>query len=112
MAEINYNREEDILTLSTGKKVKHSMDVGDFIIDVDHDDLITGVEILNASENLNISIKKLAELKHAAMRVAYKPNHVYITFVMKFEDKEKDISIPLTVNLGHNKVQQAQFASV
>lgn len=107
-----YDDEEDILSLSRGREVKASIDIGDFVIDVDHKGFITGIEILNASQNLNITEDQLKNLKQASMNVTYKPNHVYIFLVMQFENKEKDISIPLTVDLGHGSVttEKAQFA--
>ena len=116
MAEVNtkmiYDDEEDILSLSRGREVKASIDIGDFVIDVEHKGFITGIEILNASKNLNITEKQLKNLEQASMNVTYKPNHVYIFLVMQFENKEKDISIPLTVDLGHGSVttENAQFA--
>jgi len=116
MAEVNtkmnYDKDEDILFLSKGRKVKASIDIGDFIIDVDQNGFITGIEILNASSNLNIPEEQLQSLKEASLRVTYKPNHVYIFLVMQFEGKEKDISIPLTVDLGHGSVttESSNFA--
>ncbi len=106
-----YDEEEDILSLSRGYEVKASIEIGDFVIDVDHNGFIAGIEILNASQNLNISEEQLQNLKQASMNVTYKPNYVYIFLVMKFEATEKDISIPLTVDLGHGKVttENAQF---
>ena len=116
MAEVNtemkYDEEEDILSLSRGREVKASIDIGDFVIDVDHNGFITGIEILNASKNLEVSKDKLQNLKKASMKITYKPNHVYIFLIMQFENKEKDISIPLTIDLGHGSVttERAQFA--
>ncbi|MFC1690935.1 DUF2283 domain-containing protein [Nanoarchaeota archaeon] len=111
-AKINYDKEEDILFLSKERKVKASIDVGDFIIDVDSGGFITGIEILNASRNLKLSEKQLEGLKKASMVVTYKPNYVYIYLVMQFKEKEKDITIPLTVDLGHGsaKTQSINFA--
>ena len=100
-----YDEEEDILFLSKGRKVKASIDIGDFVIDVDTGGFISGVEILNASENLQISEDQLKELQEAAMAVTYKPNYVYIYLVMKLKNKEKDITIPLAVDLGHGSVK-------
>lgn len=109
MAKINtkiiYDEEEDILFLSKGRKVKASIDVGDFIIDVDTSGLISGIEILNASENLKISEGQLKELREVSMSVTYKPNCAYIYLIMKSKAKEKDITIPLTVDLGHGSVR-------
>jgi len=110
--KIDYDKEEDILFLSKGRKVKASIDIGDFIIDVGMDGFITGIEILNASENLKLSEKQLVSLQEASMLVTYKPNYVVIYLVMKLKEKEKDITIPLTVDLGHGSVrtQRANFA--
>ena len=103
--KIVYDDEEDILFLSKGRKVKASIDIGDFIIDVDTNGFVSGIEILNASENLKISEGQLKGLQEASMVVTYKPNYVYIYLVMKFKKKEKDITIPLTVDLGHGSVR-------
>lgn len=109
MAKVNtkiiYDREEDILFLSKGHKAKASIDIGDFVIDIDTSGFVSGIEILNASKNLNISEEMLKGIKKASMAVSYKPNYVYITLVMLFAGKEKDITIPLTVDLGHGSVR-------
>ena len=112
MAKISYGGEEDILSLSRGRKVKASIDIGDFIIDVDASGFVSGIEILNASENLKIPEEQLKELHEASMSVTYKPNYVYINVFMKFAKKEKDIAIPLTVDLGHGSIrtQKTVFA--
>src|SRR3989338_780496 len=92
--EIIYDEEEDILFLSKkGKKVKASIDIGDFIIDVSTDGFVIGIEILNASKNLNLTERQLASLQEASMAVTYKPNYVFIYLSMKLKEKEKDIAI-------------------
>ncbi|HLC65182.1 MAG TPA: DUF2283 domain-containing protein [Candidatus Nanoarchaeia archaeon] len=116
MAKINtkiiYDEEEDILFLSKGRKVRSSIDVGDFIIDVDTRGFISGIEILNASSNLKIPEGQLKGLQNASMIVTYKPNYVHISLIMQFKGKEKDITIPLTLDLGHGsvKTERTNFA--
>ncbi len=102
--KIIYDKEEDILSLSKSRKIKASIDIGDFIIDIDHSGFVVGIEILNASENLKMSVDQLKDLQKASMAVTYKPNYVYITLVMLFKNKEKDLAIPLTVDLGHRSI--------
>ena len=117
MAKINkkiiYDAEEDILFLSKGRKVKASIDIGDFIIDIGIGGFVSGIEILNASENLKLQEEQLKGLQEASMAVTYKPDYVCIFLVMKFEGKEKDITIPLTVDLGHGsmKTEKISFAA-
>ena len=103
--KIIYDEEEDTLFLSKSRKVKASIDIGDFVIDVDMKGFISGIEILNASENLKIPEEQLKELQQATMAVTYKPNYVYIYLAIKFKDKEKNVTIPLTLDLGHGSVR-------
>ncbi len=109
---MNYDIEEDILFLTKGKKVKASIDIGDFIIDIDHQGSVSGMEILNASQNLNIPETLLNSLEKASMKVTYKSDHIIITLLLQSKEKQKDVSIPLTVDLGHTKLetQETNFA--
>jgi len=105
---IDYDFENDIFFMSNGEKVKASVDIGDFILDVSHDNLICGLEIMNASENLGINKKILNNIKSIKMSVNYKTNNVYVLLIITFkkEDKEVNIPIPLTLDLGHKTARQ------
>ena len=103
--KVTYDGEEDILSFTKGRKIKASIDIGDFIIDVDTNGFITGIEILNASKNLKVSQEQLEGLLEASMNVNYKPNYVYIHLFMTLENKEKELTIPLTIDLGHSSVR-------
>ncbi|MBI2043801.1 DUF2283 domain-containing protein [Candidatus Pacearchaeota archaeon] len=102
---IDYDAENDIFSISDGEKVKASLDIGDFILDVNHNNLICGLEIMNASENLGISKDVLKGIQNMKMSVTYQTNHVYVLLMIVFkkEDKEVNIPIPLTIGLGHKE---------
>lgn len=108
MAErIMYDEEEDILFLSKGRKVKASVDIGDFIVDVDMKGFVSGIEILNASENLRMTTEQLRLLEKASMSVSYRHKSVYIFLSIS----GKEVSIPLTLDLGHGpKTENISFA--
>ncbi|MFQ5531469.1 MAG: DUF2283 domain-containing protein [Candidatus Nanoarchaeia archaeon] len=112
MAKINtkiiYEDNEDILYLSEGKLARASIEIGDFVIDVDSKGYIIAIEILNASQNLKVSPKVFSEINKASMSVVYKPNYLYIMLIFNFKEKEKDVAIPLTIDLGHKKVQKQE----
>lgn len=110
--KIIYDEEEDILFLSKNRKVKASIDIGDFVIDVDMRGFVSGIEILNASENLKVPKEQLKGLQEASMSVTYKPDYAYIYLVMIFKGNEKNITIPLTVDLGHGSIttEKTEFA--
>ena len=105
---IDYDSQNDIFFISNGEKVKASLDIGDFILDVTHDNLICGIEIMDASENLGISKENLQSVQNIKMSITYKTNHVYVLLVMTFkkEDREVNIPIPLTLALGHKTPRQ------
>ena len=105
---IDYDLDNDIFFVSNGDKVKFSLDIGDFVLDVNHDNLICGMEIINASGNLGINREILGSIKSMKMSVTYKTNHVYVLLMMTFkkEDKEVNITLPLTLNLGHKIPKQ------
>ena len=104
-SKIDYDTENDILYLAkASKSIKESIDIGDFIIDISHDDFVVGIEILNASLHLNLSPKNLTNLHKASMKVIYKSASVYITLLLQFPNQHKDITIPLTIDLGHDDI--------
>ena len=100
---IDYDSENGIFFINNGEKVKASIDIGDFILDVNHNNFICGIEVMDASENLGISKEALKSVKSIRMSVNYKTNHVYVLLVMTFkkQGKEVNIPIPLTLGLGH-----------
>ena len=100
---IDYDLENDILFISDGGKVKTSLDIGEFVLDVNHNNLISGIEIMDASENLGIEKEILKNIQNIKMSVTYKTNHVYVLLKIKYEMKGKEINIPipLTLDLGH-----------
>jgi len=102
---IDYDAENDIFFISDGERVKASLDIGDFILGVSHGNLICGLEIMNASENLGVPKEVLKNIQNMKMSVTYKTNHVYVLLMIVFnkEDKEVNIPIPLTISLGHKE---------
>jgi len=107
---IDYDSENDIFSINNGEKIRASIDIGDFILDVSHNNLICGIEVMDASENLGISKEFLKSVKNIRMSINYNTDHAYILLVMAFkkQGKEVNMSIPLTLNLGH-KVPKKDF---
>jgi len=105
---IDYDENSDILFISNGEKVKASIDIGDFVLDVSHENLVCSIEIMDASENLGIDKNILKNIKSMKMSVNYKTNHVYVLLMIIFkkEDKKVNVQIPLTLDLGHKTPRQ------
>lgn len=100
---IDYDADNDIFFISNGEKVKASLDIGDFVLDVSHKNLICGMEIMDASENLGIDKDDLKHIQNIKMSVNYKTNYVYVLLMVVFKKKGREVNvpIPLTLNLGH-----------
>ena len=95
--KISYDREEDILSISRGKKARYSIEIGDFIVDIDHQGLVSGIEIQNASVNIRVTKSFLTHLQKFSMTVNYKPGFANIHLMLLSAGKEKAISIPLSL---------------
>lgn len=102
---IDYDAANDIFSISDGEKVKASIDVGDFILDVSHDNLICGMEIMDASENLGATRELLGSIRKMKMSITYKTNHIYVLLMISSQQsgKEINVQIPLSISLGHQK---------
>ncbi len=102
-----YNKKYDILYIvKEGRPSKASIEVGDFIIDVDFDGFVSGIEILNASENLNLGKNILKKIKQVSLSILYKPSYLYITIIFEIPKLNQTIHIPLTIDLGHRFVKR------
>jgi len=110
--KISYDFEEDILNLSRGKTSKASIEIGDFIIDIGFDGFVSSIEILNAGENLSIDKNLLKIIKKASMSVIYNPGYIKINLNLFVQEKEKEIVIPLSIDLGHKQVERQEVAFV
>lgn len=107
--DVDYDKEEDILSLSNSDKVKDSVRLEDVIIDFDYNSRIIGIEIINARrffESFNITKDFLDNIASAKLKVNYGTDWFSITVIL-FSDSqqpiEKVISIP-AFNTPYNKV--------
>jgi uncharacterized protein YuzE len=112
MNKLVYDHEEDVMLLATGRKCRHSIDIGDFLVDLDDAGSVTAVEIFDASTTLGLSEGQLSSVKDVSMTVRYKQDSICIFLVLNIKGKEKDITIPLAVDPGHNNIrtESARFA--
>lgn len=110
---IDYDSSNDILFISNEEKVKTSIDIGDFVLDVNNNNFICGLEVMDASENLGISKKLLNNIKNIKMNVLYRTDNICVLLTMLFQDKGKEVnmSIPLSLNLGHKTPQKEMMVS-
>jgi len=101
-ASVDYDKEnDDLFVYRKNGKVKGSIDIGDFIVDLSHEGKVIGIEIMNASANIasltNFKITKnaLSNIKKARLAVRYKPDAMYIYTSFFLANKELGAMIPI-----------------
>jgi len=77
-----YDSEEDILFFSKGRASKGTLEIGDFVIDIDAKGDLTAIEIFNASKIFNVSKKILSMMKSARLKVQSTPNAMYLSMAI------------------------------
>jgi len=98
---VDYDKEEDILSLSYPDKVKDSVRLEDIIIDFNYNSKIVGIEIINARrffESFDITADYLNYITSAKLKVNYGTRWFSIMIIL-FSKKgtqhiEKEITIP------------------
>src|SRR3989344_6032369 len=96
--EVNYDSEEDMLSISkAGARVKFSFDIslpnGDIVIDYDFKGLVVGVEFFNAMNYFPMldKISDFSKLK-ANLNVQYGPNWAQIKYELYSPSFKQPIS--------------------
>lgn len=96
---VDYDEENDDLFLRKGReKYEASIEIGDFIVDFSKNDRIVGIEIMNASKNLNISKALLNTIKNASMTVSQGSQAMVINALLVLGNRQEiRTAIPIPI---------------
>ena len=103
---ISYYPDCDILFVHKGydsdEKFKGNFDVGDIVLDVSNKGKVRGIEVMKASEYLQLNTEVLNHLTDFEFQVDQYKNRIGITLVLIADQikKEKDIIAPLAMALS------------
>lgn len=90
-----YNKEDDILFFTRGKPGKQTIEIADFILDVDKNSNLVGIEILNASKALGVPKSFLSSLDYAKVKTESTPNALYVKFLFASLNVIQNVQVPL-----------------
>jgi len=102
----DYDEENDILWIHRKEKIKGSIDVADFIVDISTDEKVIGLEIMNATDHLEeLGIKNpkevLKNISGAKLRAVYRQDGVVIYFSitskLNAEPVSSSIAMPIAL---------------
>lgn len=101
MKLVDYDNVNDILYLRKHGKIKGSIEIEgfeDIVIDFSFDNNPIGLEIMNASKNLNLSKKFLSSIESAGFGIEKKRDKVFILILLKVSAKVQErITIPVSM---------------
>lgn len=89
---IDYDEKHDIFyILRKNKEVSHSVDLEDFVVDLDKNNEIVGLEIFGISKLTNIPKKHFNKLQSAKLVKSYRRNGEIIALylILQFKIKSK-----------------------
>jgi len=83
---VMYDRGEDILFFASGKASNGTIEIGDFVIDIDKNGNLAAIEIFNASKIFKVSKKLLTMITSAKLRIHSTPNAMYLGVIILSAD--------------------------
>lgn len=96
--EVDYDYKEDTLFFKIkNREYKKSLDYGNFVLDIDKEGFITGIQLFNASKLFKIDKNALLKVKHWEFNT--KVENKIITVQLTFEAVKRNKVI---VEKGHN----------
>lgn len=96
--KISYNKELDILDITKVDNYLSSLEIGEFIIDISSDYKVMGLEILRASENLNVSKDFLANINDIKFNVRYEKSWMIISIKVLSKKSESPVIVSVPVS--------------
>lgn len=88
--EMDYDYENDILYFKVSNKDYYkSLELDNIVVDFDQNNLITGLQIFNASDFLNIDKEQLVKIPNWSVNITTNDGKLEINLVIKIVDNNK-----------------------
>lgn len=101
-AKVSYDSENDILWVATGEKIKDSLEIDKFVLDISPDNRVVGVEIMDASKIINklvpakVTKEMLGTIRTATLSFYPSKEVFFVTVSLSFQNR-KDV-IPIQIS--------------
>ena len=92
-----YHEKDDIAVFEYRdyEEYERSIDVANFVVDLDSEDCFLGLEIIGASERLPLTKKELSSIEDVEVVVTDDEESKMITITLKREEKETSLNLPV-----------------
>ncbi len=103
MIKADYDENSDILYIYKKGKVKYSIDLGVFVLDVNEKNQVVGIELLDATQLLKSTIKALEHIKEVNFNVTKRGSSISAVIEIKVP-KLQPLNVVLSSPLPQQKV--------
>ncbi len=106
-AKVDYDRENDILYVYSGEKVKDSLEIDNFVVDFSHNNKVVGIEIFDASKILSklvlVKINKdiLSKVNDATISFYHSRDIFFVVIGLVLIIGKKRKKIPIQIPTPH-----------
>lgn len=97
MPDFEYNRKDDIAVFEykSYDNYERSIDIANFIIDLDDQNNFLGLEVIGASERLPLSKEELSKIDSVEIEVKDEEESMIITVLMTGNGEKTSLNLPV-----------------
>lgn len=98
MTHFGYHEIDDIVVFEHGDYDNYgrSIDVANFVVDLDEDGQFLGLEVIGASERIPLNKKQLSQIEEVEINIQEDGENKMITITMKQGKEQTSLNLPVT----------------
>jgi uncharacterized protein YuzE len=98
MTEFEYHEEDDVAVFQyrSYDDYDRSVDIANFVIDLDEENNFLGLEVIGASERLPLTKEELGNAEEVEIDVREDENGVMVSILIMTNDERTSLNLPVT----------------
>lgn len=98
MTEFNYHQEDYIAVFKYGDydKYDRSIEIANFVVDLDEEGDFLGLEVINASERLPLSKEELSSVRQVKTTVFDDEDDRMVSILVYYDDDKTSLNVPFS----------------
>lgn len=97
MTRFEYHEKDDIAVFEYGdyEDYERSIDIANFVVDINSEGDFLGLEIIGASERLPLTKDELTEVEDMEIEVRDDEESMMVTITLRRDEKETSLNLPM-----------------
>lgn len=98
MTMFEYHEKDDIAVFEYGdySEYERSVDIANFVVDLDEDGNFLGLEVIGASERLPLTKDELTEVDDVEIEVRNDEGSMMVSIIMTQDNERTSLNLPVT----------------